>query len=54
MNVITQIPTALPLIPAMVETAEDWEFSSAADYSGLRNGTLINKKVAGEFVDTGF
>ena len=29
----------------------DWEFSSAKDYAGIRNGKLINKKVAAKYVD---
>jgi hypothetical protein len=29
----------------------DWEFSSAKDYSNLRNGTLINKQTAKQFIE---
>ena len=29
----------------------DWEFSSAIDYANLRDGKLINKKIAAEYVD---
>jgi putative transposase len=35
----------------LAEVATEWEFSSARDYAGLRNGKLINREVAGEFVD---
>jgi len=34
----------------MVEHAEDWEFSSFRDFCGLRNGKLINKNRANEFL----
>ena len=30
----------------LVETNEEWRYSSFLDYSGLRNGTLCNKKLA--------
>ncbi len=43
-----------PVIAKLVKTAVDWEFSSARDYSGLRNGKLINKKVTEEYVDISF
>ncbi len=29
---------------------EDWEFSSFKDYTGKRNGTLCNKKMAFDFI----
>jgi len=35
----------------LVKNAEDWEFSSAMEYSGLNHGKLINKEVAKEYVD---
>ena len=35
-----------PVKAGLVKTAEDWEFSSASDYSGHRNGTLVNKNIA--------
>ncbi len=41
-----------PVKAKLVENAEDWEFSSAMDYAGFREGKLINKKVAEEYVDT--
>jgi len=28
----------------LVKKAEDWKFSSAKDFAGLRNGTLCNKE----------
>jgi putative transposase len=41
-----------PVKAKLVKKAEDWEFSSASDYLGLRNGNLINKKTANIYVDT--
>ena len=40
-----------PVNAGLAEVATEWEFSSARDYAGLRNGKLINREVAGEFVD---
>lgn len=40
-----------PLAAGLVNKLEDWEFSSYQDYAGLRNGTLINRKLAAEYVD---
>jgi len=40
-----------PVSAGLVDVATEWEFSSARDYAGLRNGKLINQEVAGEFVD---
>lgn len=40
-----------PVKAALVTKAENWQFSSAKDYSGLRDGTLVNKEVALQFVD---
>lgn len=40
-----------PVKSNLVKKAADWEFSSAIDYAGLRNGKLINKIVAKEYVD---
>lgn len=37
-----------PVKARLVMRSEDWEFSSAQDYAGLRNGTLVNKERAGE------
>lgn len=35
-----------PVLAGLVKAKEDWEFSSYMDYSGLRNGNLINKEIA--------
>jgi putative transposase len=35
-----------PVKAKLVQKAEDWEFSSAMDYAGIRNGHLINRKTA--------
>ncbi len=35
-----------PLKAALVLKLEDWEFSSFADYAGLRNGDLCNRDLA--------
>ena len=40
-----------PVKAGLVENAVDWEFSSAMDYAGLRNGKLVNSEVAGKYVD---
>lgn len=40
-----------PVKAGIVKKAEDYEFSSAKDYAGLRNNKLTNKKVALEHVD---
>jgi len=32
----------------LVSNAIDWEFSSAKDYGGLREGDLVNKELAKE------
>ena len=45
-NYIHQNPVKAKL--AAKET--DWEFSSALDYAGFRNGTLINKEIAKQYV----
>ncbi len=37
-----------PVKAGLVKNTCDWEFSSAKDYAGLRNGKLINKKLAVE------
>jgi putative transposase len=37
-----------PVKAGLVVKATDWEFSSARDYAGLRDGKLINKKLAEE------
>ena len=40
-----------PVKAGLVKKETDWEFSSARDYAGLRNGSLVNKKVAGEYLE---
>jgi putative transposase len=40
-----------PVKANLVKNAEDWEFSSAMEYSGLRHGKLINKEAAKDYVD---
>ena len=35
-----------PVKPNLATKASDWPFSSAADYAGLRNGTLCNMDLA--------
>ena len=37
-----------PIKAGITTMLEDWEYSSFRDYAGLRNGTLINKKMAEE------
>jgi hypothetical protein len=39
-----------PKESGLVEKLEDWEFSSFRDYTGLREGTLINKDLAFEII----
>jgi len=39
-----------PVKAKMEINAEDYEFSSARDYAGLRKGTLIDKKIAEEYL----
>jgi putative transposase len=38
-----------PVKAKLVRNVTDWEFSSAQDYSGLRNSKLINKEKAKEY-----
>jgi putative transposase len=38
-----------PVKSGLVASSEMWEISSAPDYAGIRNGTLINKKIAKDF-----
>ena len=38
-----------PVKAKLVKTSIDWEFSSAIDYAGLRNGKLINIKRAKDY-----
>ena len=40
-----------PVKAHLVKTAEKWEFSSAIDYLGLRDGDLINKDIAGKYIN---
>jgi putative transposase len=40
-----------PVSAKLVENVEDWEYSSAPDYLGLREGKLINKDRTREFID---
>ena len=39
-----------PVVAKLVKTATDWEFSSARDYAGMRDGKLVNKEVANELI----
>jgi len=38
-----------PLKASLVTKLEDWEFSSFKDYANIRDGNLMNKKLAEEF-----
>ena len=38
-----------PVKAKLVKQPEDWEFSSYIDYSGARNGKLVNRERAKEF-----
>jgi hypothetical protein len=40
-----------PVKAGLVNRIEDWEFSSYPDYIGLRNGTLVNKKLGLEILN---
>ncbi len=40
-----------PVKAGLVKKAINWEFSSAMDYAGLRDGQLINKTMAKKFID---
>jgi putative transposase len=40
-----------PVKANMVKLETDWEFSSASDYAGIRNGTLVNKEVAKQYIE---
>tara|TARA_R110002126_G_scaffold24432_2_gene85002 strand:- start:20 stop:628 length:609 start_codon:yes stop_codon:yes gene_type:complete len=40
-----------PLRAEIVSKIEDWEFSSFRDYSGFRNGNIINKELAKELFE---
>lgn len=39
-----------PVVAKLVEKTTDWEFSSARDYAGLRNGKLANKEIAKQYI----
>ncbi len=39
-----------PVKAGMVKKPEDWEFSSAREYLGLRKGNLINKNIAEQYI----
>lgn len=39
-----------PLKAKLVDKLADWNFSSYADYAGLRNGTLCDKELAASFI----
>ena len=39
-----------PVVAGLVAKPEDWPFSSARDYAGLRNGTLCNLKLGKEII----
>ena len=43
-----------PVIAGLVEKLEDWEFSSFRDYANLRNGKLVNKELAHQFIELDF
>lgn len=38
-----------PVKANLVSKSVDWEFSSARDYAGLRDGILVNKRLADEY-----
>ncbi|ALO14663.1 Transposase [Salinivirga cyanobacteriivorans] len=40
-----------PVKAGLVAKPEEWEFSSAKDYAGLRNGRLVNQKVAEKYIE---
>ncbi|MDX9694775.1 MAG: hypothetical protein RBT49_03195 [Bacteroidales bacterium] len=39
-----------PVRAGLVDKETTWEFSSAQDYAGMRNGTMVNKMVAKEYI----
>ncbi|MDY6800397.1 MAG: transposase [Bacteroidota bacterium] len=39
-----------PVKAELVKTETAWEFSSAQDFAGMRNGALVNKTVASEYI----
>jgi len=40
-----------PINSNLVDDLKDWDFSSYKDYVGLRNGTLVSKKLAIEILN---
>lgn len=40
-----------PIKAGLVKTATDWEYSSAQDYFGKRNGKLVNKELAMQYLE---
>ena len=40
-----------PVIAGLSSKLEDWEFSSFRDYAGLRNGKLVKRDLAFEFIE---
>lgn len=40
-----------PVIAGLSSKLEDWEFSSFRDYAGLRNGRLVIRDLAFEFIE---
>ncbi len=42
-----------PVKAGLVSNKTDWEFSSAQDYAGLRNGKLVNKEICRSILITG-
>ena len=42
-----------PVKAKLVEKETDWEFSSTKDYANIRNGKLVNKTVAFEYINYG-
>ncbi|MCF6358808.1 MAG: hypothetical protein L3J54_13480 [Draconibacterium sp.] len=43
-----------PVMAGLVSKLEYWEFSSFQDYAGLRNGKLVQKETAIEFIELDF
>ncbi|MFW6226795.1 MAG: hypothetical protein ACOC31_01700 [Bacteroidota bacterium] len=39
-----------PVKARLVSRETDWEYSSARDYAGLRNGSLVNKAVTMQYL----
>lgn len=40
-----------PVVAGLVKNPTDWEFSSAQDYAGIRDGKLINREAAASYID---